>query len=84
VIRFSHNGKGQTMKTKTLTLTTDEIATLNIALLGWRVRCKTEAAIMEGWAADHHRDRVTRDQCAKNAAASRAFEAAATALLAKI
>lgn len=66
------------------TLTSAEVSTLKLALIGWASRCDNEAKQMEEWSREERFDAETRAKCVANAAASRKFEAEARALLAKI
>jgi hypothetical protein len=64
----------------TIALTSEQLGTLRLALLGWSARCEREAELMEKWATEE-RDPKQADKCRRNAAASRQFKDEADALL---
>lgn len=62
-------------------LTFKDLSTIKLALMGWSERCRAEAKSMDGLA-EQFPD--SADQCRKNAAASREFNADAEELLAML
>jgi hypothetical protein len=61
-----------------MTLTSSDKSTIRLALIGWALRCDNEAELMEKRAVEMPE---RRENCLANAAASKAFAAAARALL---
>lgn len=69
------------MQTKRIQLTSEDIATIRLALLGWEVRSQHEAKMMREWSNDETLSADARAQCLRNAAASSSFAVEARALL---
>lgn len=67
------------MRTITVQLSSDQLATVRLALIGWGVRCENEARTMDKLADET--EGALSAKATANAAASRRFEEQAKALL---
>lgn len=54
-------------------LTAKHRTTVQLALIAWKVRCKTEAEQMESWANNEYKGTELEAKCRANAKASRQF-----------
>lgn len=68
---------------KQIELTTDEQVIVRMAIRQWTLRCESEAAVMEKFAAEYRAkgEKDVADKAEANAAASRRMKAEAEALL---